>query len=148
MNNTEPITIRGNLPTQHMKPAVVKNLWARRKAAKEMRSAWALLALSVAPHRPMIKRFKLVYRYAAPSQVYMRTFGIHLQDKDKPYSPRDYDNLRAAAKPALDGLQDGGLIAGDSRTNVVADPVEYCGRAAVGAGWLELVIMPVDEVTA
>lgn len=140
----DEIVIRGPLPVQHMKPAVGNGPWSRRKAAKEMRQDWMYRAMELGPSRPCVKKCKIVYRYAGPSQAYMRQIGVHLPDSKKPYDPTDRDNLRAAAKPALDGLQDGGLLAGDTRNHIIEDPVQYVGRAETGAGWLEIVIIPME----
>ncbi len=140
----EPIVIRGALPTQGMKPAASLH-WNRARAAKKMRANWAVLGKARAPGRPMHKRVHLVYRYSAPSTAWLRSMGAYMSPNDKPYSPTDRDNIRAAAKPALDGLQDAGVIAGDTRDHILTDPVEFCGRAPTGAGWLELVLTPVVD---
>jgi hypothetical protein len=141
---TEPIIIRGELPTQGMKPAVAMT-WVRKKATKQMRADWHALGKLHAPGRPMHQRVHLVYRYAAPSTAWLRKTGVLLAPNSKPYAPTDRDNMRSAAKPALDGLQDAGVIAGDTYKHILTDPVEYVGRASTGAGWLELVITPVVD---
>ncbi len=140
----EPILIRGALPPQGMKPAVATT-WVRKRATKKMRADWAVLGKACAPGRPMHKRVHLVYRYSAPSTAWLRSMGTYMSPNDKPYSPTDRDNIRAAAKPALDGLQDAGVIAGDTHHHILTDPVEYCGRASTGAGWLEIVLTPVVD---
>ncbi len=142
MKTLDPIVIRGSLPTQAMKPAVGASPWPRRNAAASMRKQWAYLGVRTGHHNRNHERFHIVYRYCPPGRSWSSNVGKLMPTKDKPYCPRDRDNARAAAKPAIDGLSDAGVIKDDTHKNVLSDKVEFLPMPTTGPGFLEIVIIP------
>ena len=144
-NTLDPIVIRGSLPTQAIKPAVGQSPWPRRNAAAAMREQWCTLGKASGHGQKEYERFHIVYRYCPPGRSWSSAVGKVMPTKDKPYCPRDRDNARAAAKPAIDGLRDAGVILDDTHKNVLSDNVEFLPIPTTGAGFLEIVIIPEVE---
>ena len=144
-NALDPIVIRGSLPTQAMVPGVGKSPWPRRKAAAAIREQWCNLGKASGHGQKEYERFHIVYRYCPPGRSWSSAVGKLMPTKDKPYCPRDRDNATAAAKPAIDGLRDAGVIKDDTHKNVLSDNVEFLPIPKTGPGFLEIVIIPEVE---
>lgn len=146
MNQRRSITIRGSLPLRGAKPAL-KRRWDYTKAAKQMRSEWAVLArlaMQKTPGAKGIRRCSLTYIVCPTDPVAMKKYYAEWRalnqsnypDWCKPYAGEDRDNVRASAKPIIDGLVDAGLLQDDTHKVILSDPVEWVEPD--GAGYLEL----------
>lgn len=145
MNKPRTYRVRGPLPTQAMKPGAGGHRFSYRSHAKALNEAFEKAASRIRP-APKLERFHVIYRYCPPSAEWRKAFGSKLSAAKKPYVPNDDDNARSAAKHAVDGLVEAGLLLDDKRENLIGSRVEIA--PAEGAGYLEFLIIEVLDLPA
>lgn len=110
------------LPDQAIKPAVGRSPIPRRNASQRMRKRWKKLAEAAWGDQKPIAKARVTY-LLRPAR---RGLGL------RSYCAKDRDNARSAAKPALDGIVDAGVLLNDSHHTIVEDPVEWGEETAFG----------------
>jgi hypothetical protein len=69
-------------------------------------------------------------------------FCKRVKGRPKGYRPRDYDNLIAAMKPAVDGLVDAGYVADDDKAHVRYGDHNIWDVATFGQERVEILVEP------
>lgn len=135
---------KGSLPTRALVPHL-KASHAHHAAVKRMRNEFHILGVGQRVQSEPMKRFNLVYEYCPPNREFRKREAL-LPKYRRSYAPTDHDNAFAAAKPAIDGLRDAGILADDDHKHVVSsvfrrrDPDENSP-----AGYLLIGVIEVGE---
>lgn len=138
------VTVRGPLPSQMLAPGKTSSRFSYRRHAEDHKNAFFALSIGHR-HTPPIDRFELVYRISAPSTSWSKTVGKCVKRNHKPYCAADDDNVRASCKHAVDGLVAAGVVRDDKRKHLIRSRVEVMPREKTGPGYLELVVIELNE---